>query len=106
MIVRRIVACLGILPAVAGIPAANAAKPAAPTAAAAATLAYGGDFPDPFVLVSGGRYYAYSTQIFTSDHWTNVPVMTSTNLTSWSSITDALPALPGWARSGNTWAPA
>jgi beta-xylosidase len=107
MIVRRIVACLGILAVVAGIPAANAKPAAPPTAAAvAATPAYGGDFPDPFVFVNGGRYYAYSTQIWSSGRWTNVPVMTSTNLTSWSSITDALPTLPGWARSGNTWAPA
>src|SRR5436305_83944 len=99
-------ACLGLLAVLVGIPAAQAAKPAAPTAAATATLAYGGDFPDPFVFVNGGRYYAYSTQVFTSGRWTNVPVMTSTNLTSWSAITDALPTLPGWARSGNTWAPA
>jgi beta-xylosidase len=98
-------ACLGFLAVLVGIPAAQAAKPAAPTMAAA-TLAYGGDFPDPYVFVNGGRYYAYSTQIFTSGQWTNVPVMTSTDLTSWSPISDALPTLPGWARSGNTWAPA
>jgi len=115
MIVRRrnrsasaawIVACLGLMAVVGGMPAARAKKPGPPTTSATATLAYGGDFPDPFVFVNGGRYYAYSTQIWSSDHWTNVPVMTSTNLTSWSSITDALPTLPGWARSGNTWAPA
>ena len=107
MVVRRhlVRAVLGIVALVAGIPAAQAAKPSAPAATTAATLAYGGDFPDPFVFVNSGRYYAYSTQIWSSDHWINVPVMTSTNLTSWSSITDALPALPGWARSGNTWAP-
>src|SRR5690242_7903920 len=101
MVVRRPIvrACLGLLAGLVGIPAANAAKPAVPTAAAATTLAYGGDFPDPFVFVNGGRYYAYSTQNWSSDHWINVPVMTSANLTSWGSITDALPALPGWARS-------
>jgi beta-xylosidase len=104
--VRVVRALCGLLAVVAGIPAAGAAPPAAPTTTAAATLAYGGDFPDPFVFVNGGRYYAYSTQIWSSDHWTNVPVMTSTNLSSWSSVTDALPSLPGWARSGNTWAPA
>ena len=58
------------------------------------------------MLVANSRYYAYSTQIWSSDHWTNVPVMSSTNLSSWSPITDALPVLPPWARSGNTWAPA
>jgi beta-xylosidase len=86
---------------VASIPTADAA-----TTTATATLAYGGDFPDPFVLVNGGRYYAYSTQIWSSDHWTNVPVMSSPDLASWSPITDALPTLPAWARPGNTWAPA
>ena len=80
--------------------------PAAAQSSAATTLAYDGDFPDPFVMVDRGRYYAYSTQIRSSGRWTNVPVMSSTDLESWSSIRDALPRLPGWARSGNTWAPA
>lgn len=51
-------AVLGVLAAVAGIPAAEAVTPAVN-----APMAYGGDFPDPFVFVNGGRYYAYSTQI-------------------------------------------
>ena len=67
----------------------------------APVLVYGGDFPDPFVLVAGGTYYAYSTQVGS----TNVPVMSSTSLTSWTAIKDALPTLPGWAASGRTWAP-
>jgi beta-xylosidase len=98
-------AVLGVLALVAGIPAADAATHANAMTTVAAPLAYGGDFPDPFILVNGGTYYAYSTQIWSTDHWTNVPVMKSTNLTTWSSIRDALPTLPGWARPGNTWAP-
>jgi beta-xylosidase len=95
---------LGLLGVVAAIPAANAVAPAV-TPAVTAPLAYGGDFPDPFVFVTGGRYYAYSTQIWSGDRWTNVPVMSSTNLASWSPIKDALPILAAWARPGNTWAP-
>lgn len=97
---RIVGAVLGVLAAVGGIPAADAVTPAV-----TAPLAYGGDFPDPFVFVNGGRYYAYSTQIWSGDRWTNVPVMSSTNLASWSTIKDALPTLPAWARPGNTWAP-
>jgi beta-xylosidase len=44
--------------------------------------------------------------VWSSDHWTNVPVMTSSDLASWSAIADALPTLPAWASPGNTWAPA
>jgi beta-xylosidase len=88
-----------------GGPTASAAGRPGRTNAPDPTLAYGGDFPDPFVLVAGGRYYAYSTQVGSPGHWTNVPVMSSTDLTTWTTITDALPNLPGWATPGNTWAP-
>ena len=46
---------------VAGLSGVAAVAPAAARSGAATTLAYDGDFPDPFVLVDGGRYYAYST---------------------------------------------
>jgi beta-xylosidase len=97
---------LGSLAIVTCLSAVTAVMPAAAQSSAATTMAYDGDFPDPFVVVDGGRYYAYSTQIRSSGRWTNVPVMSSTDLESWGSIRDALPRLPGWARSGNTWAPA
>ena len=75
---------------------------AQPVAAAGVpVLAYGGDFPDPGILVVGNTYYAYSTEVGS----VNVPVMTSTDLTHWSAITDALKALPAWAAPGSTWAP-
>jgi beta-xylosidase len=71
-----------------------------------ATHAAKGRFRQEYPLfVTGGRYYAYSTQIWSGDRWTNVPVMSSTNLATWSTIKDALPILPGWAKPGNTWAP-
>jgi beta-xylosidase len=65
---------------------------------------YVGDFPDPYVILAGSTYYAYATNTKTA----NVPVLQSTDLTHWTSIGDALPNLPGWARSGRrlTWAPA
>jgi beta-xylosidase len=61
-----------------------------------------GDFPDPFVLLSGSRYYAYGTQ--TGD--LNVQVMESPDLERWEHRGEALPELPGWAGTGRTWSPA
>jgi beta-xylosidase len=63
---------------------------------------YDGDFPDPFVLPVGGRYYAYGTQTGN----VNVQVMESTDLVRWEHRGDALPELPTWAGPGRTWAPA
>ena len=60
-----------------------------------------GDFPDPFVLVAGGRYFAYGTQ--TGD--LNLQVMESADLARWEHRRDPLPELPGWAAPGLTWAP-
>jgi beta-xylosidase len=62
---------------------------------------YPGDFPDPFVLLVDGDYYAYATNAAGF----NVQLMSSTDLTTWQHLGDALPALPGWAQAGNTWAP-
>jgi beta-xylosidase len=83
---------------------ASAAGAAAPHPAAqpAAVPAYGRDFPDPHVLRVGGVYYAYSTNVA----GVNVPVMSSTDLVSWTATSEALPPLPGWATPGRTWAPA
>jgi beta-xylosidase len=63
---------------------------------------YDGDFPDPFVLVAGDRYFAYGTQ--TGD--VNVQVMESADLAGWDHRGDALPDLPSWAGRGRTWSPA
>jgi Glycosyl hydrolases family 43 len=67
-----------------------------------ASPVYEGDFPDPFVLVTGGRSFAYGTQ--TGD--VNVQVMESPDLAAWRHRGDALPELPSWAGPGRTWAPA
>ena len=85
------------------------------TAWAAASPSYAGDAPDPSVLVSGGRYYAFTTQVFDNarNRWTNVQELQSADGMTWTPATvtaangaDALPQLPRWAKVGNTWAPA
>ena len=59
------------------------------------------DFPDPFVLTVGDRYYAFSTNSGAGD----VQVITSTDLVNWSFVGNALAGLPSWASPGATWAP-
>jgi hypothetical protein len=102
---RLVAVAVGMMAAT--LPAAIASGPAmaSPRQGAvqpAAVLAYGGDFPDPHVLVVGDVYYAYSTNVA----GVNVPVMSSTDLVSWKATSEALPPLPGWASPGRTWAPA
>lgn len=65
------------------------------------------NFPDPFVLLHGGRFIAYST-----NDGPNVPMATSTDLIHWAFVgdaagkqRDALPRLGSWAKTGFTWAP-
>lgn len=70
--------------------------------AASTAPVYAGDFPDPFVTVADGAYFAYSTQVGSL----NVPVMRSADGTAWEAPVDALPGLPSWAAWGHTWAPA
>lgn len=74
---------------------------AAPAGAASAVPAYPGDFPDPFVLVVGTTYWAYST----GSAGRNLQVMSSADLKTWTAAADPLPALPAWAQPGFTWAP-
>ena len=68
------------------------------------------DFPDPFILLHGGRFLAYATN--TDKGRENVQMATSTDLVTWKGIAspggglhDAMPELPKWAKRGNTWAP-
>jgi beta-xylosidase len=70
---------------------------------------YTGDFPDPWIMRIGPRYYAYST---TSDK-INVPMLTSTNLRTWIARPptadnprgDALVTPAAWSGSQGPWAP-
>lgn len=59
------------------------------------------DFPDPFVLQDKDAYYAYATNTAGS----NVSLARSTDLVHWDRLSDALPALPKWAKPTYTWAP-
>ncbi len=59
------------------------------------------DFPDPDSLRVGDVYYVYATNA----RGVNVQAARSADLVRWEWLGDALPALPGWARRGFTWAP-
>ncbi len=72
-----------------------------PAGAVTGSPVYGGDFPDPAVLLVGGRYWAYST----GSGGLNLQVMSSPDLKAWTAPVDPLPTLPAWARPGFTWAP-
>lgn len=58
------------------------------------------NFPDPHVLATGGRYYAYAT----TDGVVNYQLARSDDLVEWEILSDPMPILPVWA-SGDTWAP-
>ena len=70
---------------------------------------YTGDFPDPWIMRVGSRYFAYST---TSDG-VNVPMLTSTDLRTWVARTassdnprgDALVTPAAWSGAQGPWAP-
>jgi beta-xylosidase len=62
---------------------------------------YSGDFADPEVVRVDSTYYAYATNAGPD----NVQLLRSDDLHNWTHLGDALPALPSWARPGNTWAP-
>jgi hypothetical protein len=86
----------------AAVAALNSGRSACAGALAGATGArFPYDFPDPFVLTAGGRYYAFSTNSGAGD----IQVITSTDLVDWSLVGDALTTVPQWATRGMTWAP-
>jgi len=64
-------------------------------------LVYPFNFPDPFVLSVGHGYYAFATNSAAG----NIQIIESSDLTRWTTVGDALPHLPSWAKPGNTWGP-
>lgn len=68
---------------------------------ASAGLVYPFDFPDPDVVLFGQTYYAYATNSVAG----NIQIISSTDLTDWASVGNALPSLPEWAKPDETWAP-
>jgi Glycosyl hydrolases family 43 len=74
---------------------------------------YQGSFADPFVMRVGRQFFAYGTNVFEAGRQVNVPVLTSTDLSSWGRApVDALPdaGLGSWVDryhvGGRIWAPA
>jgi Glycosyl hydrolases family 43 len=65
------------------------------------TPVYDADAPDPDVIRVGTTYYAYTT----GSAMKNIPVLTSTDLGTWTPLGDALPTLPSWSEPGRTWSP-
>lgn len=92
-----------------------AQTPAATTAAGAETTAAAGgpgtftnpvltnDFADPFVFRVKDTFYAFATNA----NGKNIQVATSPDMVNWTLGTDAMPALPKWAKLGGSlvWAP-
>ena len=76
-------------------------NPAFATSDPLGTPVYPADFPDPWVLLVHGTYWAYAT----GTAGKNLQVMSSRDLRHWSRPTDPLPVLPSWAVAGRTWAP-
>jgi beta-xylosidase len=64
-------------------------------------IVYPFDFPDPFVLRVGGTYFAYATNSAEG----NIQIISSTDLSHWTAVGNALPRLPRWAAPNATWAP-
>jgi hypothetical protein len=88
------------------LPTAAALRPpVSPDPASPGLLVSSGqDQSDPLLYATEGRYFLY-TSGQPGPPTINVPVSSSTDFTTWSPFTDALPQLPGWALPGYTWAP-
>jgi beta-xylosidase len=72
---------------------------------------YSGDFPDPWIMRLGSRYYAYATTSGDSiKSGLNLPMLTSSDLRTWfarpatpdAPLGDALPRPAGWAAYSST----
>ena len=71
-------------------------------AASATVAAIPGDYPDPTVTRFGDVYVATAT----SDRWEPVfPLMTSTDLRTWTQVGAAFDRAPAWATGNRFWAP-
>jgi len=82
-------------------PEPNRAAPSGPAPTPQPGSVWSGDFPDPSVLQVGAAFYAYSTEA----GLTHVQTLTSTDLTHWQYLGEALPELPPWSTGLAVWAP-
>jgi beta-xylosidase len=62
------------------------------------------NFPDPTVIQTNGKYYAYATNSRVNGRDLDIQVASSTDLQDWTLIGDALPQAPSWERH-DFWAP-
>jgi beta-xylosidase len=68
---------------------------------------YTGDFPDPWIMRLGSKYFAYSTTSGVPGQMLNLPSLTSTDMRTWiarpatpdAPLGDALPQVASWAAS-------
>jgi len=60
------------------------------------------DWGDPAIVHDDTAFYLYSTQPLP---WVNVAVEVGGSGGTWGPVQDALPTLPSWAQSGETWSP-
>lgn len=81
-----------------------------PSAQQALVPVFRHDFPDPFVVATGGEFIAYST----NSAGINLPMATSRDLAQWQTVKDpakpgkpldGMPRLAAWVKEGRTWAP-
>lgn len=75
--------------------------PTAPPADPIGLRVWEHDFPDPFVLVVDGEYYAYATQAGSL----HIQRLRGESPSDWHDLGEALVELPGWAAPLSTWAP-
>lgn len=65
---------------------------------------FAADFPDPMVIHSGSAYYAYATQTAWEKPGHLFPILRSTDLVTWTYVSDAFEGAPRWG-TGDWWAP-
>lgn len=87
---------------VAALQAVDAACRAAQAGRVGPSPQYGFDFPDPAVLAVGEDLYAFATNATAG----NIQVLRHQGNGGWTTVGDALGALPTWSVPGSTWAPA
>ena len=61
--------------------------------------------PDPEMVMKEDQAFLYATNVLMNNGFFNVPVWSSSDLTQWEFVGDALPTLGVWAEIGYTWAP-
>lgn len=97
---RRIAMLVPLVLAAALLPSARSG------AVTSGVAVFAKDHADPEVIRGhDGRYYSFSTGRRNGSVRVNVPVLMSSDLTTWTEMGDALWSLGSWASTSPTWAP-